>query len=123
VFSIGPQGDTERMKAIWRLLTDNGVEILLSGHDHDYQRWQPLDANGNPDENGTTQFVVGTGGHGIRAFVSEDDRVVTGVDSTGRYGALRLELYPDHAEFAFVTIDGTTRDSGAVLCDASPPSE
>ncbi len=116
VFSVGPQGDTERMRAIWQLLADDGVEIVLAGHDHDYQRWQPLDASGEPDVDGTTEFVVGTGGHGIQAFDTDDPRMVAGSDQTGGYGALRMELNPDHADFAFVTIDGETRDEGTVQC-------
>ncbi|MFL5759968.1 MAG: metallophosphoesterase [Thermomicrobiales bacterium] len=117
VFSIGPQGDTERMSEVWQMLADAGVEIVLTGHDHDYQRWQPLDASGNPDDTGTTQFVVGTGGHGIQAFDSDDARVVTGVDDTGAYGALRLQLYPDQAKFAFITINGKIRDRGTIPCE------
>jgi Calcineurin-like phosphoesterase len=118
VFSIGPQGDTERMRPMWQLLVDHGVELVLTGHDHDYQRWQPLDAAGAPADRGPTEFVVGTGGHGIQAFDRDDPRVVAGSDETGAYGALRLELYPDQAAFTFVTVDGATRDAGTIPCDA-----
>jgi hypothetical protein len=117
MFSIGPQGDTHRMEAVWDLLTESGVEIVIAGHDHNYQRWEPLDAAGAPDQSGTTQFVVGTGGHGIQTFVGEDERVETSVDEKGAYGALRLELFSESARYAFVTIDGQTRDAGDIPCD------
>jgi hypothetical protein len=99
------------------LLTVSGVEIVIAGHDHNYQRWEPLDAAGGPDLSGTTQLVVGTGGHGIQTFVGEDERVEVSVDEKGAYGALRLELFPDSARFTFITIDSKTRDAGDIPCD------
>ena|GEM_PF-2448677 len=55
------------MQPIWSLLVRSGVDIVLSGHDHDYERFQPLDADGHPDpRHGTMQFVVGTGGRSLR---------------------------------------------------------
>ncbi|MFL5760316.1 MAG: metallophosphoesterase [Thermomicrobiales bacterium] len=118
-FSIGPQGHNERVDAVWQLLAAYGVELVLTGHDHDYQRWQPLDAAGQPDDLGPTEFVVGTGGHGIQPFDSDDARMVAGVDDTGAYGALRLQLFPDHAAFKFITVDGKIQDQGTVPCDTS----
>ena len=46
--------------------------MVLTGHDHGYQRWKPLDANLNPSRGGTTQFVNGAGGHGVQGAVRSD---------------------------------------------------
>ena len=48
IFSIGPQGDTTRLSPIWSLLASYGVDVVLTAHDHDYQRWVPLNGAGAP---------------------------------------------------------------------------
>jgi len=114
VYNIGPQGDTTRMNDIWALFAQRGVDIVLTAHDHNYQRWYPLNGQGVRDSKGVTEFVVGTGGHGLQHFVRSDPRVDESVDTI--YGALRLKLYPDHADFKFRDSAGTTLDSGTIPC-------
>ena len=63
VYNVGPEGYTTSMNDLWALMAQHGVDIVLTGHDHDYQRWKPLDENGNPSVTGITEFVVGGGGH------------------------------------------------------------
>jgi hypothetical protein len=110
------------MMDIWRLLADSGVDLVLTGHDHSYQRWLPLDRNGNPAADGVTQFVVGTGGHAIQRFIRTDSRLVVGADSPpDGYGALRLDLQGTGAAFRFENIQGTIMDSGSVACTGAPP--
>ena len=75
LFNIGPEGPTTSMSDIWRLMAQYGVDIVLNGHDHDYQRWVPLDANGNPASNGITEFVAGGGGHSMQHPSQTDGRV------------------------------------------------
>jgi hypothetical protein len=63
LYSSGMHGNITRMKKAWQLLYDAGAELVLSGHDHDYERFAPQDADGNRDDaRGMRQFVVGTGG-------------------------------------------------------------
>ncbi len=120
VYSVGPQGNTPAMAPIWSLLYSDGVDIVLTGHDHDYQRWKPLDGSGNLNANGITEFVVGSGGHGIQGFVRTDSRLAKGVSSSGSFGALRLQLGATSAAYAFINTAGTTLDSGTVACQAAP---
>lgn len=47
------------MQDIWRILDENGVDVVVNGHD---ERFNPQDSAGNPDPNGTVEFVVGTEG-------------------------------------------------------------
>jgi Calcineurin-like phosphoesterase/Fibronectin type III domain/Bacterial Ig domain len=126
-FSVGPEGSTPRMQPIWQLLADNGVDVVLNGHDHSYQRWQRLDGAGNPDPDGIMQFVVGTGGHGVQGFVASDPRMAAGIDSPGNEGSLRADLNPAGAEFAYVSKNGDVLDSKPLECsgagpDTSPPT-
>ncbi|QNA90543.1 hypothetical protein G4G28_22260 [Massilia sp. Dwa41.01b] len=51
-----------KMREAWALLHAAGAELVLSGHDHDYERFAPQDADGRRDPGGIRQFVVGTGG-------------------------------------------------------------
>ena len=116
-FSIGPQGDTPALQPIWELLFQFGVELVLVAHDHNYQRWIPLDHNGQPHPNGITQLVIGTGGHGIRAFARSDSRVAAGFDQPpSAYGVLTASLTSDRADLAFVDLAGQVRDSTTVTC-------
>jgi Calcineurin-like phosphoesterase len=121
VYSVGPQGDTPRMSAIWDLLALKGVDVALVGHEHSYQRWQSLDLNGNPNALGITQFVVGGGGHGVQGFVRSDPRMVVGYGTTpDGLGALRMELNATNMNFQYINADGVTRDAGIVPCHAAP---
>ena len=63
LYSSGGHGGIPKMKDVWEALYRAGAEIVLSGHDHDYERFAPQDANGQVDAaRGIRQFVVGTGG-------------------------------------------------------------
>ena len=118
-FNIGKSGEIKRLNDVWRLLSDHGVELLMAGHDHTYQRWRPVDANGElASSDGMTQFIVGNGGHGYGPFVRSDERVAA--SSTG-YGAQRMELNSQGAAYRFITPGGVTLDSGSVQCGGTPP--
>jgi len=120
VYSVGPQGDTASLQPIWSLLTTHGVQLVLTGHDHSYQRWKPLDSTGALDSSGTAQIVVGTGGHAIQGFVRSDKRLAIGYDTSPQaYGALRIELLPEGASYQFVNITGATLDSGLISCSGT----
>jgi hypothetical protein len=114
-FSGGGQGDTAAMDPIWQLLVEEGVDIVLTGHDHNYQRWTPLDWNGVAHPDGVTQFVVGTGGHTPFQSVGNDPRISGKASQTS--GALRLELGSESAGFQFIGTNGSVLDSGSVGCN------
>src|SRR5207247_787903 len=52
--SVGPQGNRPEMQSIWSLLAEGGVDVVLTGHDHCYQRWRPLGGDDQPARNGMT---------------------------------------------------------------------
>jgi len=125
-FNVGPEGTATNTAGIWQILAKNHVTLVLNGHDHDYQRWVPLDGSGSPSANGVTEFVAGSGGHGHQKQVSTDSRLAAS-DFTD-FGALRLTLGSSGAEYQFVTTGGKTTDSGSIPCrggsaDRTPPSQ
>jgi hypothetical protein len=97
-----------------------GVSIVLNGHDHDYQRWVPMNGSGNPSSTGVTEFLVGTGGHGIQTFAKTDSRVAFSDDiSPQAFSVLKLALASNGANFSYINSAGTTLDSGFVSCRKS----
>jgi chitodextrinase len=109
------------MADIWKLMAQNNVTIVLNGHDHDYQRWQPLDGDGQPSPRGITEFVAGASGHGLQTFKTNDNRVAYFNDTNpAAFGALLLQLNPDGANFSYHDMDGAVLDSGVIPCVKSP---
>jgi hypothetical protein len=124
LFNIGPEGLTTAMSSIWSLLAQYGVTIVLNGHDHDYQRWVPLDGTGQPNPTGVTEFVVGSAGHGIQTITKTDSRVAYSNDTApAAFGVLLLQLSQSSASFTYQNTNGSSLDSGIIPCvNASPVS-
>jgi hypothetical protein len=125
LFNIGVEPVPTRFTAIWPLLAQRGVDIVLNGHDHDYQRWVPMNGSGTPSPSGPTELVVGTGGHSLQSFVSSDPRVAYSL--AGSFGAMQVDLNPGGASYQYMTTGGGTVDSGTIACnpngtDTTPPS-
>ena len=122
LFNIGAEGATVEMQPIWKLLAQYGVTLVLNGHDHTYQRWQPLDGEGLPKPDGITEIVEGASGHGLQTFKTTDNRMAFGLDSNNQlFGALLLQLNPDGAQFSFRATDGSIPDSGVIPCVGRAP--
>jgi len=113
-WSSGLAGSTYWIDAIWQSLSAAGVEVVLAGHDHDYERFTPLDAAGQPVEAGLRQFVVGTGGGYLRPFGSAQPNSEFRLDNV--HGVLALALHPDHYEWQFISASGEVLDSGSAPC-------
>lgn len=115
VFTSGPHGNDPRMAALWELLHAAGVEIVLAGHDHIYERFAPQDARGNADpERGVRAFTAGTGGaqlYSIRAVKPNSE-----FRDNRNFGVLRLTLFKDSYRWAFVPVVGAPRDEGSDRC-------
>ena len=118
LFNIGPEGATTAMSDIWALMAQDGVSIVLNGHDHDYQRWVPLDGSGNPSPTGITEFIAGGGGHGLQTIATSDSRVAfSDYLNPQAFGALRLALNPGGVTFSYINSSGVTLDSGVISCN------
>ena len=122
LFNIGPEGSTSQLSDIWSLLAQSGVEIVLNGHDHTYQRWVPLNGSGQPSATGITEFVVGGSGHGLQTIKTSDTRVAYSTDANPTaFGALKLVLNTHGASFQYVNTANTVLDSGAIPCGSFGP--
>ena len=122
LFNIGPEGSTSQLSDIWSLLAQSGVEIVINGHDHTYQRWVPLNGSGQPAANGITEFVAGASGHGLQTIGTSDSRVAYSIDTNPTaFGALKLVLNNNGASFQYVNTSGTILDSGTIPCTTSGP--
>ncbi len=117
LFNIGPEGTTDSLADVWKLMAQYKVSIVLNGHDHDYQRWVPLDGDGQPSQGGITEFVLGAGGHGLQSFAQEDSRVAYSNNSDpAAFGALFLQLNSSGANFSYVSTDESILDAGVIPC-------
>jgi hypothetical protein len=115
-FSSGLHGDDPTVAPFWDALYAAGAEVVLTGHDHHYERLGPLSPAGRVDRaRGIRQFVVGTGGRSHyptvrRAPASE-------VRDWQTFGILRLRLRPGAYEWRFVAVAGSRfADSGSARC-------
>ncbi|HET6763577.1 MAG TPA: metallophosphoesterase [Longimicrobiaceae bacterium] len=115
-FSVGPHGSRVRITAVWAALQQAGAAVVLSGHDHLYERFAPLTAEGRRDPvRGIRQFVVGTGGAGRYRPLTRDPNAEV-VDATA-WGVLHLRLEADAYAWAFVPVAGSAfTDSGRAPC-------
>jgi hypothetical protein len=116
VFSSGEHGNNSRMRSAWRLLQEHGAEIVLSGHDHDYERFGLQNADGQADAaRGIRQFVVGTGGKGLDPF--ERIQPNSEVRDNTAFGVLKLTLRGESYDWEFIPIaGGRFRDMGSGVC-------
>jgi len=113
-FSSGSHGDDDDVQDLWATLADGGAELMLAGHDHDYERFAPMNANGEADAEGMRMFVVGTGGTGFRSMGSSPNTQASNDDT---HGVLGLDLNDGSYDWEFLPVEGKTyTDSGSTGC-------
>jgi hypothetical protein len=114
-FSSGQHGNDASYTALWQALYDAGADLVLTGHDHDYERFAPQDASGRFDpERGLREFVVGTGGKDQRPFATL--RANSQARRSDRLGVLWLRLYSSGYDWRFVGEAGEVLDAGSAAC-------
>ncbi len=126
IYGASWTGGAPELASWWNLFAQHGVKIALAGHEHDYQRWKPLDGSGNPSPTGVTEFVAGTGGMGIDPISRADSRLAVGLGNADDYGAFRLEISGQGATYKFAQVGGNVLDQGTIPCatssDTTPPT-
>lgn len=114
-FSSGSHGPYPETAPLWEALQADGAEIVLSGHDHVYERFAPQTAAGTADPEGIRQFVVGTGGANHVAFEPALPNSLARNATT--FGVLKLTLRDGSYAWAFVPEQpGGYTDSGQANC-------
>ena len=114
--SSNGHGNDRSTTPLWQALYDFGAEIVIGGHDHDYERFAPQTPDGRPDpERGVREFVVGTGGAEHYGFdAAQPNSEVRNGDT---WGVLKLTLLPESYRWKFVPVaGGTFSDSGSGRC-------
>lgn len=115
-FSSGEHGNDELLRPIWEVLHAGGVDVVVSGHEHTYERFAPQDAAGRADpETGIRAFVVGTGGKGLGRLLRP--RPNSEVRDNTSIGLLQFTLRAQDYSWRFVSIPGLPlSDSGSAPC-------
>jgi len=114
-FSSGYHGGYRPVAPLWRTLQEAGADLVLSGHDHSYERFAPQDAQGRADPDGMRQFVVGTGGEELRPLNEPEPNSERG--DAESFGVLALTLRADGYSWRFVPEPGGSfSDAGSGRC-------
>jgi 3',5'-cyclic AMP phosphodiesterase CpdA len=113
LFTSGPGGNTQSMRELWKILYEYGVEIVVNGHEHMYERFAPQDPDGRHDPvRGIRQFVAGTGGaflyHPVMLHQNSEMRI-------SGFGVLKFTLSSDRYQWEFVPVAGAS-DGGSGTC-------
>lgn len=115
-FSSGPRPVVKQAEELWWMLAEGGVDVVVNGHDHIYERFAPLDKYGDrDDEEGMRSFIVGTGGaYQVRLRRRAPNSEVR---SSATFGVLKLTLKSGGYDWKFVPVRGARfTDSGSDSC-------
>ena len=113
VFTSGPSNGTAEqrvMREMWRRLFELGVDVVVNGHDHLYERFAPQDGDGRPNPTiGMMEFIVGTGGAPLYDFVGRSPNSAAQLRA---YGILKLTLREASYDYEFIQVGGARFDVG-----------
>jgi hypothetical protein len=117
LFSSGSEhGNNPHMRPAWDALFAADADVVLNGHEHGYERFSPQDPNGGADpQRGMREFVVGTGGAPLYAFLPPKPN--SRVRNADTHGVLKLTLHPEGYDWKFVPVAGESfTDYGTAEC-------
>ena len=114
-FSSGPHGDERSVTPLWQLLYSAGVDLVLDGHDHIYERFAKQTPSGERDPAGIREITVGTGG---AEHYWIKNRVPNSIVSNAKtFGVLKLDLLPTSYAWRFFPVGGRRfSDEGSDGC-------
>lgn len=117
-YSSGPHGSDPRTQALWAALFHHHVSVVVTGHDHDYERFAPLNAHGAPDPvRGIRSFVAGMGG--AHLYDLRQREPASEAWHNASFGVLKLTLHPTGYDWEFLSATPTTfQDRGHADCVA-----
>ena len=114
-FSSGEHGDDADVGPFWKALYDAGADVVVNGHDHDYERFAPQDPAGRADDaRGIREFVAGTGGAELRTFPTIRPNSI--VRASVAHGVIRFTLHKSSYDWRFISTTGEFSDSGSGAC-------
>lgn len=108
------RGSSKITKDLWEDLYNSGASLLLSGHEHNYERFAPSNSKGNLAKGrGIRQFVAGTGGRNLYGFA---DPLSNSETRYMGFGVLKLTLKENSYDWSFISLKGDYNDSGSETC-------
>jgi hypothetical protein len=108
-------GNNSAMQTLWQVLYNAGAELVVTGHEHNYERFAEMNASGAAVSQGLREIVVGTGGAGLYPFGTP--LAASQVRNNTAYGVLKLTLRAGSYDWEFVPVAGSTfTDSGSSNC-------
>jgi len=108
-------GSNSAMQTLWQVLYNAGAELVINGHEHNYERFAEMNASGAVVSQGLREFVVGTGGNSHYPFGTALS--TSQVRNSSTYGVLKLTLRSGGYDWQFVPVAGSTfTDSGSGSC-------
>jgi hypothetical protein len=117
LFSSGnAHGNDLTVKPLWQALYEANADVIVGGHDHDYERFAPQNPGGAADSvRGIREFVVGTGGKNHRPFAEAKPN--SELRDATAFGVLKLTLKPGGYDWQFIPEAGKSfTDSGSGSC-------
>jgi hypothetical protein len=116
-FTSGDHLSDPRMQPLWQALYDANADVVLNGHEHDYERFAPQTPDGRADAvRGLREFVAGTGGFAADNPFPGNQIANSEFRRGDVLGVLRLTLADGSYDWKFQTTDGSVIDSGSGSC-------
>ena len=114
-FSSGEHGNDTSVGPFWTALYGAGADVVVNGHDHDYEQFAAQDPDARPEPaRGLREFVVGTGGAALRTFpnpAANSER-----RDAADHGVIEFRLHPTSYDWTFLPTSGAPADSGSGPC-------
>ena len=108
-------GSNTAMQTLWQILYNADAELILNGHEHNYERFAEMNASGVAASPGLREFVVGTGG--INHYNFGTILPASQVRNPSTFGVLKLTLHPSNYDWQFIPVAGSGfMDSGSTNC-------
>jgi hypothetical protein len=115
-FSSGTtHGSEEGVGPLWDLLYLAGADLILNGHEHNYERFAPQDPEAHPTARGIVQIVAGTGGNGEGSYPFGDAIANSQVRRNG-LGVVELRLWKRGWSERFLRPSGLVADRASGTC-------
>jgi acid phosphatase type 7 len=108
-------GSNSALQTLWQVLYDADAELVINGHEHNYERFSEMNASGSAVSQGLREIVVGTGGAGLYSFGSP--RAASQARNSSTFGVLKLTLRATSYDWQFIPVAGSSfTDSGSDTC-------
>ncbi|MEU4246609.1 discoidin domain-containing protein [Amycolatopsis sp. NPDC026612] len=107
-WSSGDHGDNKDSIELWNLMVTGKVDLVLNGHDHDYERFVPQNADGKADGGGPVEIVGGSGGANLYDLSPAH---ATTAKLLKTFGVLKLSMTDTSFQTQLIGVDGKVLDS------------